>query len=111
MLRGRGFGSFLGSILMLCDLYCFLSFVVWIVGNILDERIYQRVLIQSLGAYHHVSLTVSILTGNSVGHLLLVWSYLHVSTRYSPFLPGCDSLPMCGARTGCGAVRGTGVKC
>ena len=72
---------------MLRDLDRFLPLVVWIVGDVLDQSVDQRVLVQSLGADHHVGLAVTILTGHCISDLLLVWSYLHVGAWHSFPLP------------------------
>ena len=63
------FCCFLCSILVLRDLDGLLALVVGVGGDVLDQGVDQRVLVQGLGADHHVGLRVPILTGHSVGHL------------------------------------------
>ena len=72
---------------MLGDLDSFLPLVVRVIGNVLDQSVDQCVLVQGLGADHHVSLAVPILTRYCVSDLLLVWSDLHVRARHSFTLP------------------------
>lgn len=54
---------------MLRDLDGLLPLVVGVGGDVLDQGVDQRVLVQGLGADHHVGLGVPILTGHCVGHL------------------------------------------
>ena len=81
------FTRFFGSVFVLRDLDRFLPLVVWIVGDVLDQGVDQCVLVQRLGADHHVGLAVPILTGHCISDLLLVWSYLHVCAWHSFPLP------------------------
>ena len=52
---------------MLRDLDGLLALVVGVGGDVLDQGVDQRVLVQRLGADHHVGLGISILTGHCVG--------------------------------------------
>ena len=63
---------------MLRDLDSLLPLVVRVVGDVLDQSVDQCVLVQGLGADHHVSLAVPVLAGHRVSDLLLVWSDLHI---------------------------------
>ena len=61
--------SLLGAILVLGDLDGLLALVVGVTGYVLDESVDEGVLVQGLGADHHVGLGVAILTRHRVGHL------------------------------------------
>ena len=62
-------GGLLGPVLVLRDLDRLLPLVVGVVGDVLDKGVDERVLVQGLGADHHVGLAVAVLAGDGVGDL------------------------------------------
>lgn len=62
-------GRLLGSVLVLGDLDRLFALMVGVTGDVLDEGVDKRVLIQGLGTDHHVGLRVAILTSHRVCHL------------------------------------------